>query len=142
MLIKFSIWLSLALESFLFIQLFGFSNFLITTSSPNFSFNISSAFPNPSIKPRSLALDPDQNSPVNKSKFLSFFNFVDLLSSTTFIKSECKSNCIFLIFQCLLVFLQQRDLRCFYFFQLYKFFFVFLLFLLNLEGRKQSKLLL
>ena len=49
----------------------------------------------PSIKPNFLALDPDQNSPVNKSGLPSFFSLVDLLSSTTFIKSECKSNCIF-----------------------------------------------
>jgi len=85
---KSSIWLALAPDNFLFNQLFGFSNFLIITSSPNFSFKISSALPNPSIKPNSFALDPDQNSPVNKSGLLSFFNFTDLLFSTTFIKSE------------------------------------------------------
>jgi signal peptide peptidase SppA len=78
-----------------FERLFGFSNFLITTFSPNFSFKISSALPKPSIKPKSFALEPDQNSPVNRSGFLSFLSLVDLLSSTTFIKSECKSNCIF-----------------------------------------------
>jgi len=41
----------------------------MVTSSPNFSFKISSALPSPSINPSSFALDPDQNSPVNKSRF-------------------------------------------------------------------------
>ena len=98
MLSKLSIWLSLVLvlvlDSFLLNQLFGFSNFLIVTSSPNFSFKISSALPMPSINPNFLAFDPDQNSPVNKSGLPSFFSLVDLLSSTTFIKSACKSNWI------------------------------------------------
>ena len=56
---------------------------------------ISSALPIPSIKPSFFAVDPDQNSPVNKSGLLSFLILFDLLSSTTFIKSECNSNCIF-----------------------------------------------
>ena len=46
----------------------------LSAKKANFSFKISSALPNPSIKPSSFALDPDQNSPVNKSRFLSFFN--------------------------------------------------------------------
>ena len=62
-------------DNFLFNQLFGFSNFLITISSPNFSFKISSALPIPSINPSFLPLDPDQNSPVNKSGFSSFLVF-------------------------------------------------------------------
>ena len=57
----------MAPDNFLFNHPLGFSNFLITTSSPNFCFKISSALPNPSIKPSSFALVPDQNSPVNKS---------------------------------------------------------------------------
>jgi hypothetical protein len=60
---------------------------LITTFSPNFFLRISSAFPIPSIKPKSLAFLPDQNSPEKSSISESFFSFDPLLSSTTFIKS-------------------------------------------------------
>ena len=73
-------------ESFLLNQPLDFSNFLITTSSPNFSFNISLALPMPSIKPSSFALLPDQNSPENSS-ISDLLSLVPLLSSTTLIKS-------------------------------------------------------
>ena len=65
------------------------------TSSTNFSFNISSAFPSPSIKPNSFALEPDQNSPVKVLFFSVSKSFEPLLDLTTLIKSECNSNCIF-----------------------------------------------
>jgi hypothetical protein len=60
-------------------------------SSPNFSFKISLALPNPSIKPSSFALLPAQNSPENNS-IPSFLSLDPLLSSTTLIKSLCRSN--------------------------------------------------
>ena len=51
------------------------------------------ASPTSSIKPNSLAFDPDQNSPENNS-ISDFFNLEPLLFSTTLIKSLCKSNWI------------------------------------------------
>ena len=78
-------------KSFLLNQPLDFSNFLIITSSPNLSFKISFAFPNPSINPNSLALLPAQNSPENSS-ISPFLSLEPLLSSTTLIKSLCKSN--------------------------------------------------
>ena len=81
-------------DNFLLNQLFCFSNFLIITSSPNFCFNIWFESPISSIKPSSLALFPDQNSPENNSTS-DFFSFEPLLFSTTSIKFLCKSNWIF-----------------------------------------------
>ena len=92
MLANWSTWL-LEDEIFWLNQPLDFSNFLITTSSPNFSFKISCAFPIPSINPKSFALLPDQNSPENSS-ISDLFSLDPLLSSTTSIKSLCKSNCI------------------------------------------------
>ena len=73
-------------ESFWLSHPFVFSNFLIITSSPNFSFKISCASPMPSINPNFLALEPDQNSPENNSTSV-LFNFAPRLFSTTFMKS-------------------------------------------------------
>ena len=81
-------------ESFWLNQPLDFSNFLITTSFPNFSLRTWWASPNPSINPKSLALLPDQNSP-EKSSTSDLFNFDPLLFSTTSIKSLCKSSWIF-----------------------------------------------
>ena len=74
-------------ENFLDIQLFGFSNLLITTSFPNLSFKTSLIFPISSTRPSSLAFFPDQNSPENNSVPESFLSLFFLLSSTTSIKS-------------------------------------------------------
>ena len=65
---------------------FDFSNFLIITSSPNLSFNISCALPIQSINPKFFALLPDQNSP-EKSSTPDLINFDPLPFSTTSIKS-------------------------------------------------------
>ena len=73
-------------ESFLLNQPLDFSNFFIITSSPNFSFKTSFALPTLSIKPRSFALLPDQNSPENNS-ISDLLSLDPLLSSTTLIKS-------------------------------------------------------
>ena len=65
--------------------------------SPNFSLNICSAFPMPSISPNFKEVEPDQNSPV-KVLFLSGSLSLDpRLFFTKFIKSEWSSNCNFLI---------------------------------------------
>ena len=93
MLANWSTWL-LDEESFWLSHPLDFSNFLITTSSPNFSFSISLALPIPSINPKSFALLPDQNSP-EKSSTSDLLSFSPLLFSTTSMKSLCKSNCIF-----------------------------------------------
>ena len=76
---------------------FGFSNFFITAFSPNFSLKICSAFPIPSISPNFKDADPDQNSPVKILFFSGSFNFEPRLFLTRLIKSECNSNCNFLI---------------------------------------------
>ena len=69
----------------------------ITIFSPNFSLNICSALPIPSIKPNFREVEPDQNSPVKILFFSASFNFEPLLFLTKFIKSECNSSCNFLI---------------------------------------------
>ena len=74
-------------ESLLDIQLFCFSNFLIITSFPNFSFKTLFIFPISSTSPSSLAFLPDQNSPENNSIPISLLSLFFLLSSTTSIKS-------------------------------------------------------
>ena len=79
-------------DSFLLNQPLDFSNFLITTSSPNFFLKISFTFPIPLTKPSSFDLLPDQNSPENNSIPEFLLSFDPLLSSTTFIKSLCKSS--------------------------------------------------
>ena len=86
---------SLEDDNFLLNQPLDFSNFLITTSSPNFSFNTWLASPISSTRPKSLALLPDQNSPENNSTSV-FFSFIPRLVSTTFMKSLCRSSWIFL----------------------------------------------
>ena len=73
-------------ENFLLNHPLDFSNFLIITSSPNFSFKTSLALPTLSIKPSSFALLPDQNSPENNS-ISDLLSLEPLLSSTTLIKS-------------------------------------------------------
>ena len=87
--------MSIDADNFLAIKLFGFSSFLITTSSPNFSLKICSALPMPSINHNFKEVDPDQNSPVKVLFFSVSTSFEPLLDLTTFIKSECNSNCIF-----------------------------------------------
>ena len=82
-------------ESFFAKKPFRFSKLLIINLSPNFSFSTWSAFPMPSIKPNFKEEDPDQNSPVKVLFFSVSISFEPLLSSTTFIKSEWSSNCIF-----------------------------------------------
>ena len=89
-------WPSIEAESFRPNHPFCFSNFLITISSPNFSFKIWSALPIPSIKPILRADAPVQNSPVKILFFSGSFNFAPLLVSTTFMKSAWSSNWIFL----------------------------------------------
>ena len=81
-------------ESFLAIKPLGFSNVLIITFSPNFSFNTWSAFPIPSISPSFNDVFPVQNSPVKILFFSGSLSFDPLLFWTTFIKSSCNSSCI------------------------------------------------
>ena len=94
MLISLSTGSSIEDDSFLAIKPFGFSKFLIITLSPNFFFKIWSAFPIPSINPRSRDVLPVQNSPVKILFFSGSLSFFPLLFSTTFIKSSCSSSWI------------------------------------------------